>query len=505
MTDNVRESTSLKTSIEKYPQLYNIKEQKEHKDSICDLVLTILFIFVFICIFTYFLFLDSFTPKQKKEVYSNEKEIQEKYNKTNQNKLSQLEKNISCEEGFYIPTDNKNQTCQKCSIENCAKCSGTKDNDICTSCMESYMPIFDKKKRIKSCKKCEQGYQLINGKCMINYTFEGIYKVYHKKENINLINKNYANDIVELIIDNQNITPSYNYTFLKKGEYDVKMLLDLENIDSAKMMFFNITNLISINFTEQFDTLNISSMKGMFKDCINLKDIDLSNFKTDNIRDFSFMFDNCTSLSTIDISSFNTKKATDLSYMFSNCISLTSIILESFNTTNVIDMGGLFYGCSSLSLIDLTNFNTINVKYMLYMFKGCSSLHSIDISSFNTKNVKDISYMFKDCSSLKKINLNEFETQNVTNMEGIFMGCSNLASVNLKNIDTKNIKYANKMFYGCKKLKSLDISSFKNITWNEDDNLFDENISKSGNIIISKHFYKQTKNNIPSKWEVETK
>ena len=507
MTDNVKESTSLKSSSsEQYPELNDNQKPKEHKDSICELVLTIIFIILFICIVLYFLFLDNFTQKQKIDLYANEKKENQVKN-IKRNKLSVLKKDNSCEEGFFIPTDSKGKQCQKCSIENCSKCSGTKKNNICTSCMEFYMPIFDKKKRIKSCNKinvdkCNQGYKLIKGKCILNYSFEGIYRVNHKKENINLINKNYAKDILELIIDNQNVTPSYNHTFLKKGEHIIKMLLNLENMDSAKLMFFNISNLISINFTEHFDTLNILSMKGMFKDCINLKTIELSNFKTDNIRDFSYMFDNCTSLSNINISSFNTKKANDISYMFSNCISLSSIILKTFNTTNVIDMGGLFYGCSSLSYIDLTNFNTINVKYMLYMFNGCSSLHSINISSFNTINVKDISYMFKDCSSLKNIDLNKFETQNVSNMEGIFMGCSKLVSVNLKNINTKNIKFANKMFYGCNQLKYLDISSFKNVKWSESDKLFDENIPKSGNILISKYFYNQTKNNIPSKWKI---
>jgi len=527
MTDNIKESTSLKASSEQYPELYEIQKKKVQKDSICELVLTIIFIIIFICIVLFFLFSDNFVSKQKIEPNENEKNKNQKPNKNpvkNKYKLSQSKKeDIICENGFYLPTDAKGKKkCQKCSVENCNKCYGTKKKNTCISCMESYTPIFDKKKRIKSCDKiceigenekcltchknycgsCNQGYKLVKGKCIINYSFKGVYKVNHKKENILLINKNYVNDTVELIIDNQNYTPSYNHTFSKKGLYNVMMLLNTENLDSAKMMFFNISHLISINFTKKFDTSYILSMKGMFKDCINLKSIELSNFETNNVRDFSYMFDNCKSLSSLDISNFNTKKATDISYMFSNCISLSSINLESFNTINIIDMSGLFYGCTSLSSIDLTNFNTKNVQYMLYMFYECSSLNSIDISSFHTENVKDISYMFKDCSSLKNINLNKFETQNVTNMEGIFMGCSNLVSLNLQNLDTKNIKNANKMFYGCIKLKDLDISSFNNILWTEGDSLFDEKVSKSGNIIITRNFYNKTKNNIPSSWKI---
>ena len=111
--------------------------------------------------------------------------------------------------------------------------------------------------------------------------------------------------------------------------------------------------------------------------------------------------------------------------------------------------------------------------------------------------------MFKDCSKLKNIDLSKFNTQNVSNLEGIFMGCSSLDAVDLKNLDARNIKSVSKMFYGCKKLKNIDISSFKNIT--KQNILFDENIEKSGNLIVSKGFYNLTKENIPTSWKIEFK
>ena len=534
MVDNIKESTSLKINSEQEIEL-NQKEKEEPKQSTTELVLTIICVIFVLSVITYLLFIDNppqtnnFSPhlenKRKTEKSNFTKTEQNSNQNENKKKLIQEKKdNIKCKEGFYLPNDSTENKCKKCTIENCSECSGSKEFDICTSCMESFTPIYDKKKRIKSCIKkcqtgkeekcltcnskmecssCNPGYKLEEGKCIINYSFKAKYKTNRQKQNINLINKKYADNIVELIIDNQKVNSSYNHTFKKKGIHSVKMLLNTDGLDTGKMMFFNISRLISINFTEKFNTTNMLSMKGMFKDCKNLQSIKLSNFKTDHIRDFSFMFDNCESLSKLNISNFNTEKSNDISYMFGNCISLTSLQLNSFNTKNVVDMGGLFSGCSSLTSIDLSSLNTKNVKYMLYMFQNCSSLKNIDISSFNTENLRDMSYMFRDCSKLKNIDLSKFNTQNVSNLEGIFMGCSNLDAVDLKNLDTRNIKSVSKMFYGCKKLKSIDISSFKNIT--NQNILFDENIEKSGNLIVSRGFYNLTKENIPTSWKIEFK
>ena len=41
-----------------------------------------------------------------------------------------------------------------------------------------------------------------------------------------------------------------NYTFNKKEIHNVTILLNFPNIDSGKMMFYNISNVISINFTD---------------------------------------------------------------------------------------------------------------------------------------------------------------------------------------------------------------------------------------------------------------
>ena len=52
----------------------------------------------------------------------------------------------------------------------------------------------------------------------------------------------------------------------------------------------------------------------MFGGCYNLRNIDLSSFKTQNVTDISGMFCDCYNLTNIDLSSFNTQNVTNMSY-----------------------------------------------------------------------------------------------------------------------------------------------------------------------------------------------
>ena len=539
MSDNMKEDTSLKATTDQESETLKAgdKKQKVSQNSICEIIVTLICFIFFILVLLFALFQDKIdftkisslipfkklipaTPTPSKETAETP---QKKPDKHRPNKHKKEAIPFTCKEGFYLPTDIKGKNkCLKCSLEGCSKCTGDSKHNICETCIASYTPVLNKKKKIKSCMKtcekgddekcltcsksecgsCNVGYKLKKGKCVLNHSLKATFITNHKKENIMLINKSYINDILELFIDGQKVTPSYNHTFRKKGEHNIIMSLDHSSIISGKMMFNNLTNLISLNFTPEFGKINMVNMRGMFNNCFNLKSIELSNLKTNNVKDFTFMFNNCTSLTSINLSLFDTKKALDISYMFSNCKSLSEISLKSFVTNNVKDMTGLFYGCSSLEKIDLNKLNTQNTEHMLYMFGGCSSLKSVDISSFDTKKVKDLSYMFYNCSSLKNINLSKMNTKRVVNMDAMFMDCSSLQSADLSKFLTKRIKTANKMFYGCSSLKKLDISSFIDISWGEKDELFNKKIAKVGTIKIAKKFYAKTKNNIPKHWKI---
>ena len=233
-------------------------------------------------------------------------------------------------------------------------------------------------------------------------------------------------------------------------------LFSLDVIINSK----NITNLVSINFNNNFNTSKVMNMRSMFSYCSSLTSLDLSNFNTSNVTDMNRMFSRCSSLTSLDLSNFNTSNVTYMSSMFDECKSLTSLDLSNFNTSKVIGMDGMFEYCSSLTSLDLSNFNTSNVTYIWYMFAGCSSLTSLDLSSFNTSNVKSMANMFSWCSSLTSLDLNSFNTSNVTNMGDMFEECSSLTTLDLNNFNTSKVTIMANMFSSCSSLTELNLSNF---------------------------------------------
>ena len=50
-------------------------------------------------------------------------------------------------------------------------------------------------------------------------------------------------------------------------------------------MFNGMKNMISISFTKLFNTEKKEDLINMFKNCLSLKSIDISGFKTEDIKD----------------------------------------------------------------------------------------------------------------------------------------------------------------------------------------------------------------------------
>ena len=231
---------------------------------------------------------------------------------------------------------------------------------------------------------------------------------------------------------------------------------------SSIFSFYNkeISNLIQINFNNNFNATNVTNMYNMFHNCKSLTSLDLSDFNTTNVTNMSSMFYGCRSLTSLDLSSFNTANVTNMGYMFRSCSSLTNLDLSSFNTAKVTNMASMFSNCSSLTSLDLSSFNTANVPGMGSMFFKCSSLTSLDLSSFNTAKVTDMVAMFDSCSSLTNLDLSSFNTANVTNMSSMFYYCSSLTSLDLSSFNTANVIGMSNMFTSCRTLTSLDLSNF---------------------------------------------
>ena len=228
--------------------------------------------------------------------------------------------------------------------------------------------------------------------------------------------------------------------------------------------FNGMKNLTSIEDIKYLNTSEVTHTLSMFKDCKNLKTLDVSKFNTNKVEDMANMFSDCNSLEALDVSNFNTDNVTNFSFMFRNCTSLKTLDVSNFNTDRATDMSGFFAGCSNLETLDVSNFYTDNVMLMPFMFGSCSKLKTLDLSNFNTDKVTNMNYMFNDCSSLESLDLSSFNTENVSDMSRMFYNCTKLEALDLSKFTfNTTIEKTIAMMSNCYNLKLLSIPATASI------------------------------------------
>jgi len=137
----------------------------------------------------------------------------------------------------------------------------------------------------------------------------------------------------------------------------------------------------------------------------------------------------------IDISNL-----TSLRYMFNDCLNLTNINnINNWNTTNIVSMQNTFSNCTSLTTLDIKNWNVDNITNMREMFYWMTGITELDLSNWNTSNVTTMSYMFYGCKNLATINLGTFNMNKVTDTSGMFLNCTNLTSIIMNNSDYNSV------------------------------------------------------------------
>jgi len=229
-------------------------------------------------------------------------------------------------------------------------------------------------------------------------------------------------------------------------------------ITDMSQMFDGCENLTTLNLNTM-DTNSVVDMSAMLRNCSNLKELTLNQISTANVNDMSEMFSGCSSLISLDLNTFSTTQLEKMSNMFSNCTSLVSLNISNFDTSKVTDMNQLFYNCRSLASVTIKNFDTSAITNLSYFFYNCNNLTTIDFGTMDTSLVTDMSYLFSNCTKLTNINFGEFSTEAVTNMEGMFYNCQSLEKIDLKQFETSEVENMSQMFAGCMKL-----DTFENLT-----------------------------------------
>ncbi|ECJ9734442.1 BspA family leucine-rich repeat surface protein [Listeria monocytogenes] len=150
---------------------------------------------------------------------------------------------------------------------------------------------------------------------------------------------------------------------------------------STKYMFVDNHNLTKVDLSG-LDTSAVTTMLGMFVNCIMLEELGLSNWDTSSVNNMNSMFSNCPNLGKLELSNFDTSSVTDMRLMFQNCASLEALDVSNFDTSSVTTMDSMFLKCSSLEELDLSTFDTSSVTIMDRMFQECTALKSLYLDNF---------------------------------------------------------------------------------------------------------------------------
>ena len=193
-----------------------------------------------------------------------------------------------CDDGYYLPKirnfDDNYNICYKCSMPGCIKCEGDNNKtNICIECDNNSNPLIVDNKIIScyqgceigdgencksclddssdKCGECNENYFLVNNKCYLeSYHIFAKYKTTKKNENIKLMNS----IVISKMKVNNTIFQSKSKYFTFQNPREHNVYINLTSINVFSHLFTDITNLIYIEFSDNFDSSKISYMNDCF-------------------------------------------------------------------------------------------------------------------------------------------------------------------------------------------------------------------------------------------------
>lgn len=146
----------------------------------------------------------------------------------------------------------------------------------------------------------------------------------------------------------------------------------------------------------------------------NPEELDLNDLDVSSINDFSdifssYLFSELRKTKRIHIEEWNTENATDMTDMFQMCINLEEVDVSNFDVSDVVTMDYMFRKCKSLKELDLTHWKVNRVRDMEKMFYDCESLETIgDVSGWRPESLKIFNNAFNGCKVLKNVDTSKW-------------------------------------------------------------------------------------------------
>ncbi len=136
-----------------------------------------------------------------------------------------------------------------------------------------------------------------------------------------------------------------NITYLDLSDFD------FSNVENMFNMFAKMSAIESIIFPDDINTSKVTTMAGLFNDCPNLRNADVSNFDTTNVKDMNGMFRFTPMLANVDVSGFDTSSLEGaIESMFSK--NGTAVLdLTTFDTSRINIMRNLFLSNTAITTI----------------------------------------------------------------------------------------------------------------------------------------------------------
>jgi len=276
-----------------------------------------------------------------------------------------------------------------------------------------------------------------------------------------------------------------NFQSLKKLDLSNLTIVNSQNFKGYFSNQLNKDNLEEVILPE----MTVTDLEECFKDCKNLKKVDLSTIKTSEpislkccffgcenleeiilpemtITSLERCFEKCKNLKKADLSRIKTAEPICLSCCFFGCENLEEVILPDNLKTD--SFNGTFNCCRKIKNIDLKNTQIspyiLDKNYKFYNFIGafnnCNSLENVDLSRiiFTDKELKQYSIlsMFAECNNLDTVDMRKFEFNDTSAITGAFLK-SKIKTILLNNFPNKN----ESCFFLNSNIKNLQLTNTK--------------------------------------------
>ena len=177
-------------------------------------------------------------------------------------------------------------------------------------------------------------------------------------------------------------------------------------------MFMNCAKLKALDVSG-WNTGNVTETVRMFAGCSLLTTIDVSGWKTAKITNMNEMFSGAgISQIAVNGSGWDTSNLVYSYGMFEDCANLTEIDLSAWNVSKLEKAFSMFEN-SGLKSIDLSTWDESIVNSVYDMFRNCKALTSVNLNGWNlshmengtTDDRKGSADMFSGCTALTKLTI----------------------------------------------------------------------------------------------------